>query len=290
MTNEKKLWLCEQYAQKAWALSLALAQEAARAGLYGKGYAVVASETRIMANKLLEYAAEARFGVDNEDTFKGILFYATETGFLAVNTMLEILHVESADEIGVNNKSIAVCAEEVRNLALALNDLADKPVSVWQKPFVLPEIISPIESSRKIDFFFRFSIGGVPLVENALNVVEVCYPRKVDTKGEIFPLRGMEIPMLDCFRRFNLSCASLDPDRRTVIIINPDYGGYYGHRDGECAVLVDDLDVNTIFQSRIAHSVPPKASGVFADCARECWDVVGGDQLVFVDWQKLIHK
>ena len=175
-------------------------------------------------------------------------------------------------------------------MALALNDLADKPVSVWQKPFVLPEIISPIKSSRKIDFFFRFSIGGVPFVENALNVIEVCCPPKADTTGKIFSLRGMEIPMVDCFQRFNLSCSSLDPARQTVIIIHPDYGGYYGHRDGECAVMVDDLDVNTIFQSRIAYSVPPKTSGVFTDFTRECWDVVGGDQLIFMDWEKLIQK
>ena len=290
MTNEKKLWLCEQYAQKAWALSLALAQEAARAGLYGKGYAIVASETRTLANKLFEYAAEARFGVDNEDTFKGVIDFAFQTGLLSVNAMLEILHVEAADEIGISNKGIAVCAEEVRNLALALNDLADRPVSVWQKPFVLPEIISPIKSSGKIDFFFRFSIGGVPLVENALNVIEVCCPLKADTTGEIFSLRGVEMPIVDCYRRFNLSRASLDPDRQTVIIIHPDCEGSYGHKDGDCAVMVDDLDVNTIFQSRIAYSVPPKTGGVFAEFARECWDVAGGDQLIFVDWQKLIQK
>jgi hypothetical protein len=36
--------------------------------------------------------------------------------------------------------------------------------------------------------------------------------------------------------------------------------------------------------------VPPKTGGFFAEFARECWDVVGGDQLIFVDWQKLIQK
>jgi len=210
-------------------------------------------------------------------------------GLLNINAILEILHVEVADEIGINNKGFAVCADDVRDLALALNDLADKPVSVWQKPFVLPEIISPIKSSRKSDFFFRFSIGGVPLVENALNVVEVCCSRKADTTGEIFSLREIKMPIIDCFRRFNLSCASLDPARQTVMIINPD-GGSYGSWDGKYAVLVDDLDVNALFRSRPAYSVPPKTGGAFADFTRECWDVVGGDQLMFMDWQKLIKK
>jgi len=287
MMNEKKIWLCEQYAQKAWTLSLALRQEAAKAGLYGKGYAVVASEMRTLANKLFEYASEARFGVDNEGILKGIIDFAFQMGLLNVNAILEILHVEVADEIGINNKGFAVCADDVRDLALALNDLADK--RVWQKPFVLPEIISPIKSSRKSDFFFRFSIGDVPLVENALNVIEVCCPRKADTTGEILFFRGLEIPIVDCYRRFNLPCSSLDPDRQTVIIINPD-GGIFGSWEGKYAVMVDDLDVNAIFRSRIAYSVPPKTGGAFAEFARECWDVVGSDQLMFVDWQKLVQK
>jgi len=289
--NEKKIWLCEQYAQKAWALSLALRQEAANAGEYGKGYAVVASETRLLADKLFEYASEAKFGVDSEDKFKGIIEFAFMTGLLSVNAMIEILHVEAVNE-KINNKGIAVCVEDVRNLALALNELGGK--RLWQKPFVLPEIISPIKSSRKIDFFFRFYIGGVPLVENALNVIEVCYLRKVDTTGEKILLRGCEIPIIDCRRRLNLSCASLDPDMQTVMIINPDYEKYQhpiaGQWDVPYAVPIDDLDVNTIFHSRIAYPVPPKTDGAFADFARECWDVSGGDQLVFVDWQKLILK
>jgi len=288
MTNEKKIWLCEQYAQKAWTLSLALRQEAAKAGLYGKGYAVVASEMRTLANKLFEYAAEARFGVDNEGILKGIIDFAFEMGLLNVNAILEILRVKAADEIGINHKGIAVCADDVRDLALALNDLADK--RVWQKPFVLPEIISPIKSSRESDFFFRFSIGDVPLVENVFNVIEVCCPRKADTTGEILFLRELEIPIVNCFKRFNLSCASLDPARQTVMIINPDGGGSWGSWDGKYAVMIDDLDVNAIFRSRIAYSVPPKSGSVFAEFTRECWDVVGGDQLMFMDWQKLIQK
>jgi chemotaxis signal transduction protein len=152
---------------------------------------------------------------------------------------------------------------------------------------VLPEIISPIKSSKKSDFFFRFSIGDIPLVENALNVKEVCCPLKANTTGETFSLRGKEMPIVDCYRRFNLSSANLDPARQTVLIINPDCGGYYDNKDEECAVMVDDLDVNALFRSRLAYSVPPKTGGVFAEFTRECWDVTGGDQLMFLDWQKL---
>jgi len=81
---------------------------------------------------------------------------------------------------------------------------------------------------------------------------------------------------------------------QTVMIINPDYEKYQhpvaGLWDVPYAVPIDDLDVNTIFHSRIACSVPPKTGGVFAGLARECWDVSGGDQLIFLDWQKLLHQ
>ena len=54
------------------------------------------------------------------------------------------------------------------------------------------------------------------------------------------------------------------------------------------AVLIDDLDVNTIFHSKIGYAVPPKKDHVFSEYSRECWDAVGNDQFVFPDWQKLI--
>lgn len=287
MINEKKVWLCEQYAQKAWALSLNLAQEAARAGHYGRGYAVIADETRIIANSLFNYAVKTRFDGGGEDEFRGIVDLALELGFLSVNAMLEILHVEAMDD-KINSKSVAVCAEEVRNLSLALNELGDK--KLWQKPFVLPEIVSPLKSTKKTDFFFRFSIGNNALVENTLNVQEVYYSPKTNTAGETFSLRGYKIPIINCYKKFGLSFPSLDTERQTVIIINPDDEKHHDYMDGTYAVLADDLDINTIFRSRIGYAVPPKKSGVFAEYSRECWDVIGNEQLLFIDWQKLIPR
>jgi len=55
-------------------------------------------------------------------------------------------------------------------------------------------------------------------------------------------------------------------------------------------VPIDDLDVNAIFYSRVGRAVKPKENHAFANHVRECWDLVGGDQVVFVDWQSLASK
>jgi len=286
MTNEKKIWLCEQYAQKIWVFSLNIGQEAARVGNYGKGFAVVASEARRLAENLFEYSAKAKF--DNNDEFKEIVNLAFETGLLSINAMIEILHVSYVDD-NFNGNSISVCIEDLRRLALELNELGGK--KLWQRPFVIPEITTPIKSSRKVDCFFKFSIGDNTLVENALNIKEIWFGSKSDTSGKMFNLRGYhDMPIIDCAKQFNLKYTSLNNDLQTVMIINPNYQKYHGYRDGEYALLIDDLDVNTIFQSRIGYDVPPKIGHVFAEYSRECWDTIGNEQLIFPDWQKIINN
>ena len=287
MNNEKKIWMCEQFAQKTWALSLNLAQEAARVGYYGRGYAVVASEARKLADNLFEYSSKARFDKGNNNEFKDIIDIAWMTGLLAVNASIEILHVEESDD-KINNKSIAVCVEDLRRLALELNEIGGK--KLWQRPFVIPEITSPIKSTRKNDFFFKFSIGGITLIENALNIKEIWFGNKSETSEKVFNLRGCEMSIIDCAKQFNLKYSCINEDKQTVMIINPNYHKYCGYREGEYALFIDDLDVNTIFQSKIGYNVPTKEGHVFSEYSRECWDAVGNDQLIFLDWFKIISK
>jgi DNA-binding CsgD family transcriptional regulator len=62
----------------------------------------------------------------------------------------------------------------------------------------------------------------------------------------------------------------------------------YESGEGIYAVPIDDLDINAIFYSRIGNAVPPKKGHAFFDFARECWDVLGGNQVIFADWKRLI--
>jgi len=280
MNNEKKLWLCEQYAQKAWTLSLVLAQEAARAGGHGKGYAVIASEARILADKLFEYAASVRFDRDGMD-FNGIADFAVMLKFLSTNAAFEIMRVAEVNMEFNIPKSMSVFAEELRRLADAINELAEK--SVWDKPFTIPEMANPSGSSA-IGRFFKYSICGYAFIENVNLIKEVCYPRRTDIEGKTFFLRGKEMPVINYYQRFELPYSSYDAEHQTVMIICPDCNP---HGDNY-AVPIDDLDIAAIFNSRNGTAVQPQQNHIFAEYARECWDAVGGDQLIFIDWKNFI--
>jgi hypothetical protein len=264
---------------------LTLAQEAARAGHFGKGFAVVAHEARIIADKLFEYTEKVKFDGVDDAIFKGIVESAIQMKFLSVNAVLEIDRmVEISMDFNIP-KSMAVFAEELRRIAIGLDELTDN--SVRQKPFTMPELASPVESSSASEGFFLYSICGNPLIENMKNIQEVCYCRKSDIEGNTLSLRGLKIPVINCSRYLNLSCTDFDEDRQTVMIINPE-GVSIGGKDGIYAVPIDELDINLIFYSRVGYAVSPKKGHAFSEYSRECWDVVGGDQVVFADWKKLI--
>ena len=279
MNKEKKIWLIEQYAQQAWCVSMVLAQEAARAGSHGKGYAVVAHEARSLANKMYSYVAELRFENPSEDVFKKIAGSATMFRFVAINASLEICHMKDVSMDFNIPKSMSVFAEELRKIAISLNELAEE--NQRTKPMIIPELASPSKAADT-DVYFLYSIGGYPLIENPGKIIEVVlYPRKTIAHEKMFSIRGMDIPIIDCQKLMNLR-SKVEPDEQTIIIVSPE-GKKSGKANELYAVPIDDLDINAVFYSRMGRSAPPNKKHAFAEYAREAWDVVGDDQVMFVD-------
>jgi hypothetical protein len=168
-------------------------------------------------------------------------------------------------------------ASDLHRLSSALEELSGR--NIWQKPFVIPEINSPSLSTLRWDVYFRFSIGDAPLIECVLNLKEVCM-KNVDRNDKIFNLRGVEMPVINCFG--HLKFKTQNTGRQTVMCVKSPKS-----KNG-FAVFIDSLDINCIANLQIGKAVPPKAGHPFEKHARECWDTVDGEQLVFVDWESFV--
>lgn len=295
MNKEKKIWLFEQYAQKMWTIAINLTQEAARmGGTAGRGFAIVAEECRHLSEKITAYVGTARFDGGKDENFKGITDAALQIKLLVANALLEHIRLKVSMGGNSDHRVISVCIEEIRALACSIENLleeqhiaiperiARRTEKVLEARHIasppIPEIISPLKSTETYDYFLQYSIGGIPLIENAGIINTIEYPSKEAVGVEIFNLRGLDVPVIDLYKRFNLKKDG--SDRQTVLIIS--------HGDKKYLVPVDDLDERTLFLSKIGCNVPPRAGHIFADYTRECWDAVGGDQFLFLDWDKFI--
>lgn len=269
MKNEKKIWLIEQYAQKAWTVSLVLSQEAARAGEHGKGYAVVAHEARVLADKLYDCAARVRFDRNDEPgMFESIVKFVKNFKIVFANAVLEAVNgVKVSMDFNIP-KSMMVFAMELRRIAEALEELIDP--NLRSKPAIIPEVASP--SEKGAEEFFLCSVKGHLLIEKPKNILEIASGIRT-ING--FSIRGENLPVID-FRKI-LDLPPEENAEQTFMIIQ---------LDKPYAVPIDDLDINAIFYSSPGIAVTPDKKHAFASLSRECWDMVGGDQAVFVDWQK----
>ena len=76
------------------------------------------------------------------------------------------------------------------------------------------------------------------------------------------------MPVINFYERLQLPN---ERDWQTIIVIKQ------YNENGLYAVLIDDLDINALFDSYIGCDVPPNKEHAFANYARECWDAVGGE-------------
>lgn len=287
MNKEKKIWQLEQCLQRADIMSISLMKEAARAGGdCGRGIAIVAEECRNLFHKLYDYIETISFDEQENVTYNGIdaiVDIAVQIKLLAVNAVLELRRNKNAD--GGHYRPISVCVEEIRNLAAKIISLSAKKYT--RKSFTIPEITSPLKSTEAEDYFFQYSIGGVMFVENTHYIKEIHYPDKSDISREIYNFRGWQAKIVDLYKKFDLNYTSEINERRQALMIISTVEGKGW--DNLFAVPIDDSDENySIFISKIGYNVPPKVGHLFAKYVRECWDAVGDDQLIFLDWEKFV--
>lgn len=284
MKKEKKIWTLEQCANRVWMIAHTMMQEAARAGNYGRGYAIVAHEATAIAGKLNEYVGRVKFD-DVGNDFTEMNDYLMQLRLLSLNAHLETINgVEASMDFNIP-KCMMVFTYQ---LGLVANSLAETFGGKTEKPFVMPELASPVEFAGR-DAFFIFSMGGHTLIENVRSIKEIFYRNRADFAKGSLSVRGENLPVADIYGKLNLTQPAGDFCPVVAVELKKVSSNARGYTEVQTifAVPIDDLDVGFIEFTRIGRSAEVKAGHGFHGYARECWDLLGGEQAVFVDWEPL---
>ena len=267
---DRKLYKLNQIVDRLWTLSAMTAMIAAGLGRDGRGFAVVAEETRKMTDKMQKLAEQAMFE-DKEINMNELKDAAQQTMFLALNAAIESHH---ADEKG---KQAAVCAEEIRSLAYMLTtEIADDMPLDRLPETIIPWAKTPLTSIINHNHcFILLKAGDIYIVENLLNIQEVCCGLVENESNTITHRRG-ELPAINVPKYLNKT--SEEPVY--ILIQTP-----WAEKKNEYAVAIDSF--GCLFYSPIGAPVPPPADMPLAEYVRECWENENGEPFYFMDWVKM---
>jgi len=283
--KERKL---EIYTERLHRLAFDLALQAD--GRDRVGIAIVADETRTISLRLFSILENESL----ENLPEPIINALTQIEYLSFNGWLEMLRTGVCfdyNDIGksVGHLPLSIILEEIRNVTKDIRALfgIEGPANFLCQPELKRE--SRVSNSKL--FLLQATIGGEAVVENAAYVDEVHTYIEGDPHFGIedgyFQLRGLKIPVVDCYARFNLDRSHIQETAAgsCMIIVKTAWEkdpALYG-------VLVDALPQTFGFLSRFtAGESADSRSRVFVNpYARACWDTVDGGQMIFLDWKSL---
>ena len=263
----KTLWRLQNTVERLWLLANMMAQQAAALDI--RGLAVVAEETRNVANKLQSIVEKALF---DEDDIK-----SSDIRDLAI--MLNLLALNSAIEcsrLGFRGKPAVVCVEDIRILAYELAVLFDENDEPMRYEGLIPYPKTSMTSVEHRNEFLLLSIAGVIVVEQLTNVREICMCKE-HTYTHI-KLRGMEIPLIDGYRILG----KLQENPMYVIVQTP-----WAEQNKTYAVAAD---VKCLFFSPTGIPVTTLPEEPLARYSREYWESENDIPFLFIDWPKLFSQ
>lgn len=262
----KTLWKLQIIGERLWMLANATAQQATTLEVEGGGLAVVADETRKLANKVHDLVEHTLF--DEKELSPGnIRDLAFRLHLLALNNAIE------SSRIGWRGKPAAVCADDIRGLAYELATLFDDS-NLKKHEVITPIPKDCITSASSGNEFLLLNIGGIAVVERLSNIKELCmYNGCTDTH---LNLRGMEIPLIDGY-----SLLGTPKEEPVFVILQTPWA----EQNKTYAVLAD---VECLFFSPIGKLVDAPADMPLAKYVRECWESENSTPFYFMDWPKMI--
>jgi chemotaxis signal transduction protein len=264
----RTLWKLDRIGERLWTLARLTAIQAAALANDGKGLAVVAEETRGMADKVNEVVERVTF--DDADINKEhIVTFALQLNLLALNSAIESFR------LGHLGKQAAVCAEDIRNLAHEIVCLFDKETADKAKQFIHPWPKYPLTSINKCEYL-HLDIGGIQILENLDNVKEVC--AYMERKDGVVKLRGMELPLVDCYKMIG------ETQQQPICVIIQTPGA---EQNKTYAVTAE---VKGIHLSRVGRHMVAPSDMPLAKCVRECWENENGEPFYLMNWTKMVNS
>jgi len=262
----KTLWKLQSAGDRLWLLANMGAQQSATYGI--RGLAVVAEETRQMANMIYELVDRALFEGDDIGHGK-VRDIAFMIDLLALNSAIE------SHRNGWQGKAAAVCAEDIRNLAQEVAKILDSNAELPYSA-AAPSPKDRITSVDKGQCFLHLDIGGVSVVELLDNIKEICWDS--ERMGNYVKLRGQEIPLIDGFKRLGKT-----QDKLTYVFLHTPWA----EQNKTYAVAANVIH---LFYSPIGTPVNAPPGTPLAEYVRECWESDNDMPFLFMDWPSMVCK
>jgi len=265
----RKQYKLQQLSDRLWTCAANTALVAAALGRDGRGFALVAEETRTLSNKVQDYIESVLFE-DEEIKMELLKDASYEIMFLAYNAAIESHRLEE------KGKQAAVCADEIRSLAYTLTiEISDDMPLDRHPENIIPWAKTPLTTVISNNLcFFLFEAGGTYFVENLINIQEVCYGLTESNNKVI--IRSNEIPVVNLLKYLKKE----SNNQQYIILRAP-----WADESKEYAVAVDDFVC--LFYSPIGTPVPPPVDMPLVKYVRECWENENGNPFYFMDWVKM---
>ena len=267
----RTIWKLQQISERLWILAVTITQHAGALGIDGRGFAVIAEETRIITEKVQILIEKALF--DDEIICKENIFpYAKELNMIALNAALESFRLWE------KGKQAAVCADEMRKLSHEIMVLFEEKPTTFEneiKQMIAPWSKKPLLTvNQNNEQFMLITIAGIPIVENLLFIQEVFYGLN-EIDGYI-NLRNRKLPVIN---GNNIIGKTLENPIYIVLQTS------WADEKTEYAIATEKIDF--LFHSPIGTPISPPNDMPLSKFVRECWDNENGEPFYFVDWKKL---
>lgn len=283
MLTQSNLWKFQILVERMWRLSLDIASQGARLKTHDEGILILAEETRKLADQLYRHYEHLRTAENFQENAVSLEKTIQQVRIFSVNGVLEMLKMYRKTQDSM--AQLPILFEALTDVSHDLMEL----VSTYDESEIMQlEVIEQNTTADQPVYLMTLKIGNQRFVENIQYVHEVFSYNKA-TDHELFSadhhmiIRGEHIPIIDCYKTFNLVNEVELPNQMGIAVI---VHTQWEHEPKKYAVLVDDIVRWGIFKSPLGKDAPC-AQARFAPHTRACWNATEGQQFMFLDWESL---